>query len=273
MEKITITVKRLANWPRAITPRRGIKRGNVDYAKTRQKLIQYLQELGATSVSLGVAVDSVSHTGWPNAGHRPTFPGVCLVADSPHGQLLFACDKFSLWTHNLRAIVDTLEGIHKMLGLGTVEPQQLYAAFQWDGLEEWIAMGAFKGDLGQPSAVADSDSTSHSKAKTGARAKAKSASTSGASRPTPPPPPPPRRQPYVPVKETFETRGQAADWLAAQTGASRSRILLIESVFLEAYRQAARLLHPDVGGDPAQFRRLQNAKATIEHGAMWLKAS
>lgn len=31
----------------------------------------------------------------------------------------------------------------------------------------------------------------------------------------------------------------------------------------KAYRAAARLLHPDVGGDPAEFKRLQEAKALL----------
>lgn len=74
----------------------------------------------------------------------------------------------------------------------------------------------------------------------------------------------------------FQTVEAAVRWLAAQSGLwfdshiaqAVEGILKDKSMMNEAYRAAARKLHPDAGGDHAQFVQLQRAKEILEshHG-------
>lgn len=66
--------------------------------------------------------------------------------------------------------------------------------------------------------------------------------------------------------ETFETKEAAAGWLAARsdTGHIMIDVLNVVPVRTNVIRELTRRFHPDNGGDPADFRRLQNAKEILE---------
>lgn len=62
------------------------------------------------------------------------------------------------------------------------------------------------------------------------------------------------------------TRGAAAGWLAARGGAgiSAAEILAHPDIARRAYKRAALRLHPDTGGDAAEFRLLGQVMAVLD---------
>lgn len=65
--------------------------------------------------------------------------------------------------------------------------------------------------------------------------------------------------------ETFASREDAALWLQKYFLCALEPLLNNEDIRKSAYQKIARQLHPDAGGDPTQFRKLQNAKAMLEN--------
>ncbi len=61
----------------------------------------------------------------------------------------------------------------------------------------------------------------------------------------------------------FESREEAAQWLGTVGNELPEFLLSHPAVALGAYRTAARKLHPDAGGDAADFRRLQKAREML----------
>lgn len=66
--------------------------------------------------------------------------------------------------------------------------------------------------------------------------------------------------------EEFLDRDEAAKWLKEFSGISWVVIFNNPTERERAYRIAARKLHPDAGGDAAQFRKLQIAKKILDNG-------
>jgi hypothetical protein len=64
------------------------------------------------------------------------------------------------------------------------------------------------------------------------------------------------------------TAAGSADFLARHGAIEAARVLASPNHFQAAYRAAARRLHPDAGGDTAQFQKLQEAQRILKlhHG-------
>ena len=61
------------------------------------------------------------------------------------------------------------------------------------------------------------------------------------------------------------TVDQAAEWLSSKSGLSPAQCFVInKNDMLNAYRAAAKKLHPDSGGDVEQFKTLQDVKAILD---------
>lgn len=74
--------------------------------------------------------------------------------------------------------------------------------------------------------------------------------------------------PPAPGTEPEMTATEAAEFLASQTFIGAQWILDTRDAFDQAYRNVAKKLHPDVGGDEELFKKLQKAAALIRahHG-------
>jgi hypothetical protein len=266
-----INFKRLVRWPHPVRLKRRVLTGPIKFDVTLNELVTRLLEMEATEVSVGLDFDDAEMRpdGWPRANAIPKTPGVLLVVECRYGNLLFACDTYINWLQNLHALVLLLDNLRKASFYEVVPAHELYGPFRWPGLAQWLEAKPFTRDL------------SHVRITSSGKGKWAAARVAGewaSSRPTEPPPPrtpppkdPPRPQPRPSTSEGFSTRAKAATWLADKTGALASQLLVDERAFIDAYRMAARTMHPDVGGEPVQFRRLQNAKAVIERGAPWTK--
>ncbi len=268
-----LSFKQLARWPRAVHEKRRALSGEAKFDVTRNELVARLLELQTTEavVALDVNDAQMRPDGWPRANATPQSPGVVLIIDCRLGTLFLACDTYSHWLHNLHALALVLNGVRQASAHDVAPLQDFYAPLKWPGLSAWLAGAPFKEEL--------------SSVRISPLGKGKWAATTrttgewAGARPSEPPPPktPPENPPPPPPKkprsgsESFSTRAKAAAWLGEKTGLPAPALLSDERTFVEAYRQAARTMHPDVGGDPAQFRRLQNAKAVIERGAPWTK--
>lgn len=271
-----LTFKRWTRWPHSSRLKRRVLSGSPKFDVTQNELVARLLELGSTHVVVGLGFDEseMRDDGWPRANALPRSAGVLLMIECRLGTLFLACDTYVHWLQNLHALVSVLDSVRKAAIHEVVPASQLYAPFRWDGLAEWLADSPFSQDLSEMHISATG------KGKwTSAKGRAEAWSSS---RPTEPPPPRSKASPKdatppkpptakAPPSETFSTRTKAATWLAERTGALASALLVDERAFVEAYRLAARALHPDVGGEAAQFRRLQNAKAVIERGAPWTR--
>jgi hypothetical protein len=59
------------------------------------------------------------------------------------------------------------------------------------------------------------------------------------------------------------TRESAAAFMATHSGVAMKEILFSETARSQAYRKAAQKLHPDAGGNPEEFVKLQEANKTL----------
>ena len=70
--------------------------------------------------------------------------------------------------------------------------------------------------------------------------------------------------PPGPEHEAIQTVEDAADWARAFGGGSRDAVLRDPGVWREVYRAASLKLHPDAGGNPADWAKLQAAKTLLD---------
>ncbi len=273
---MTLTFKRWARWPRPPHHKRRFLSGAMKFDVHRNDLVARLLELETTEATVALDFDEseMREDGWPRANAVPKSPGIFLVVKCRFGTLLLACDTYVHWLQNLHALVLVLEHMHKAASHELLPAHDVYAPFRWEGLPGWLATQPFSRDLSRIRITASG------KGKWTATTRIESEWAS--SRATEPPPPRPKEPPRQPPRsqtnqareshsETFSTRAKAATWLADKTGMLAPQLLVDERAFVEAYRLAARTMHPDVGGEASQFRRLQNAKIAIERGAPWTK--
>lgn len=271
-QTMLLSFKRVLTWPHPQHFKRRVLGTPIKFDVTLNNLIARLVELEATQVVVGLDFDraEMRADGWPRTNAIPRSPGVLLLIECPLGPLLLACDTYIHWLHNLHALTVVLDNLRQASLHEVVSTQELYRALRWPGREDWLSNSPF----GEELSLLRITSLGRGKWK----ATIPTADQWQSSRPTGPPPPrpkakvPPRNpQPRPVPSEGFSTRDKAAAWLADKTGTLASALLSDERTFVEAYRFAARTMHPDVGGEPTQFRRLQNAKATIERGAPWTR--
>lgn len=123
----------MSTWPQGMTvrplpmpgERRDRDRSNFSapWASTLELLDRELYNLGARNVVLQIDVTEgmLRIDGLPRANAVPATPAVALAFDSDQGPLRYACDRFTDWRDNLRAIALGLEALRKIdrYGIGS----------------------------------------------------------------------------------------------------------------------------------------------------------
>lgn len=186
----------------------GWGRKDVPLGDTLALLERELRELGVRHeaiLQVAVRERDIRLDGQVRADARPDHPGVILNFTSRHGELSYACDTFTTWQANLRAIAKGLEALRLVDRYGIGEGRQY----------------------------------------TGYRA-------IGAGTPMPPA--------TMTVEDAARFLIDHGEW--GSTPATVDEFLdgLGPEVVTAYYRNAAKKLHPDAGGDPDLFKRLTEAR-------------
>lgn len=101
-------------------------RREIPLSDTLDLLDRELRALGATEAVLQVAVreNDIRLDGQVRANARPEHPGVILNFQSRYGEMSYACDRFTTWQSNLRAIAKGLEALRLVDRYGIGEGRQ-----------------------------------------------------------------------------------------------------------------------------------------------------
>lgn len=188
-------------WDGEVTQNRRVAPFSVgfrDSAELIQREIRALKGQGC-EIWLGIPESDLPTDGKLRSSQvRPFHPGVSITFGCAHGQLRYACDRFTDWIDNFRAIGLTLERLRKAELYGVVKRGEQY-----------------EGSIALP----------------------------------------------APREDSCATLQDAV--LFVQEISGMNSILDNKTQATLAYRQAARLLHPDKGGDARQWKRLEDAWALI----------
>jgi hypothetical protein len=239
-ETLSLTLRPIDAWPGKLRAHWQRERSpySAPLKDTLQKLRRELTALSAKQVVLQIAIKEgqLRLDGLPRAGASAEHPGVILSFVSKYGPLRLAFDRFTQWAHNLRAVSLHLEHL-RMAGLYGVGS---------DGEQ-------YRGWQALPPPPPPS----------GGQAQAPRGPAPCASRI----PPPPSGVLYPELPGVTEQELKAAIFLACTVHRGDFRvereavkaIALDKESFQDYYRRAARLLHPDVGGEHERFIILQQA--------------
>lgn len=129
----TIRFAPLTIWPSART--KGRKNGTfrVDYNTLLCQLQDELDCIGTTQAIISLALTSADirvRDNMPRASARPTDPGVVLNIKCRQGDLQFACDTYTDWQDNLRAISLTMNALRAVDRYGCAKQAQQYTGWK-----------------------------------------------------------------------------------------------------------------------------------------------
>lgn len=126
--------KSIEKWPKKPTP--GYKRKSrfrATWSQTLDLLERELTKLRAADITVEAFFhpSDIRNDGWPRSNAKATQPGVILRFVTRKGVVEFACDRFSDWQQNLRAIAMGLEKLRQVEEYGIVseEEQQQYTGW------------------------------------------------------------------------------------------------------------------------------------------------
>lgn len=132
----------IKSWPGKKTPANERRASNVfkaTYQNTLNLLEYEIGRIGGTNILVEAYLrrDQIRNDGWPFSNATPSEPGVVVSFQSQFGPLRLPCDRFSSWTHNLRAIALHLENLRhaSLYGVGA-------AGEQYAGWKQIAAPGA-----------------------------------------------------------------------------------------------------------------------------------
>lgn len=119
-------------WPRARTTDRRQSQFKADYASTISLLERELWQVGANRVTMyaAIAPREVRLDGLPRSDAKATDPAVMLTFETRHGPVHLACDTYTDWKSNLRAIALTLEHLRAVERYGATKPGQQYKGYR-----------------------------------------------------------------------------------------------------------------------------------------------
>lgn len=181
-------------------------RGPIGWGPTLTLLKRELAHLDAQEVviQLDLAERQIRQDGYPRADATPASPGVVVSFDSKYGPLRYACDSYTRWEGNARAIALTLEHLRAVDRYGATKTGEQYAG--------WKAL-----------------------------------------------PPGGSAEPTMSVQHAavFLCNHAGPGYLASEVMADRD-------TYRSAYRDAAKLTHPDAGGTDEDFHLLQAAKRALD---------
>lgn len=104
-----------------------------DHPTTMRELAHELKHLEARDVVVEIALREADLRidGMPRATAKPPeHPGIVLSFDSQFGPLRYACDSFTEWPQNLRAIARSLEALRQVDRYGVVKRGEQYTGFR-----------------------------------------------------------------------------------------------------------------------------------------------
>lgn len=124
-------------WPGEQTPAHRRARGNfkAGFTKVLDDLEHELDCIKAKDITVQGYFDraDIRNDGWPRSSARPKQPGVVLsLGQTKAGPLRFACDTYTEWESNLRAIGLTLSALRAMERYGAVRKAEQYRG--WSAL-------------------------------------------------------------------------------------------------------------------------------------------
>lgn len=121
------TVRPLGPWvgPRS-APR--LSPFSAKWPSTQDVIDREIHALGGRSwiLQLDVADSQLRRDGGLRADARTASPAVRVVFDSRHGTLTYACDRYTTWQDNVRAIALSLEALRKVDRYGVAKTGEQY---------------------------------------------------------------------------------------------------------------------------------------------------
>jgi hypothetical protein len=130
----------IQQWPRDLTATRVRSPFSATWGSTTQLLRSELRHLGVdvdstdgrddVVLQIAIAPEALRLDGRLRSRADVAHPGVILAIESRHGPLSYACDRFTTWRDNLRAIALALEALRKVDRYGIGETGQQYTGWQ-----------------------------------------------------------------------------------------------------------------------------------------------
>jgi hypothetical protein len=128
-----LTIRPITSWPGELRTAwdRRVSPFNSSYTDTMDQLDRELRMLRATVTVVQIAVNEgqVRRDGKLRAGAMPDHPGVILSFDTKAGHFRYACDRFTHWHANLRAIALGLEALRKIERYGIGSGTEQYTGY------------------------------------------------------------------------------------------------------------------------------------------------
>lgn len=127
------TFRPLTQWPGKQTPSFSRRRSpfKAGYARTLDDLEREINHLKGKSVVIQIDLEprDIRNDGWPRSSARPKSPGVVVSFQSSKGPLSFACDTYTAWEDNVRAISLTMEALRAVDRYGSTRGNEQYKGF------------------------------------------------------------------------------------------------------------------------------------------------
>lgn len=129
---IAATFRPIDRWPGEETRNRRGSQFSAHWSDTLELLHRELRHLRAKNIICQVAIDErqIRQDGYPYANARASHPGVILAFDSAYGALKYACDRFTTWEDNVRAIALGLEALRKVERYGITKRGEQYTGWK-----------------------------------------------------------------------------------------------------------------------------------------------
>lgn len=151
----------LDTWQGNLTGRRKRSQFSSTWTNTRSLLERELKHVKARDAVLELTANQsmMRNDGWPYADARVD-PPVRLTFASPHGPMVYQCDKFTTWQDNVRAIALGLEALRKIDRYGISNDGQQYQG--WTQIEAKSSTGNVVGELAMFAGVSTAEASAMS---------------------------------------------------------------------------------------------------------------
>jgi hypothetical protein len=132
--EVRIVCRPLTRWPSELRTagQRRASPFSAPWADTQERLAREARLIGGRELVIQLAISEaeIRRDGWPYAAARPEHPGVAVVvADSDHGRLSWATDRYTSWQANTRAIALSMEALRSCDRHGVMQGRQ-YVGFR-----------------------------------------------------------------------------------------------------------------------------------------------
>jgi hypothetical protein len=131
-QDLNATFRPIDRWPGDETRNRKPSPFRVGWGDTLELLKRELRHLRATNVicQLAITERELRLDGYPRTNARPSHPGVILAFNSAYGPLKYACDRFTSWDDNIRAVALGLEALRKVERYGITKRGEQYTGWR-----------------------------------------------------------------------------------------------------------------------------------------------